>query len=194
METEKLNHILLGYLTQTVKAVRAMSKAGEGKEILGGIPGRPEDLEIRVDRVGDEIIKKLLLKNGVKAEIFSESENGSIKTGKGKADLYVSIDPFDNTILFFTGFRHTWYTVLSFFDRERNFLCGGIGDILNEKAHISDGKTTFVLGLHDGTKIPVSPSSRKTLQEPLVLASYIMSSQYSLKFFDVFPVETEDES
>src|SRR3989338_10614763 len=157
METKKLNHILLEYLTQSVKGVRAMSKAGEGKEVLGGIPGRPEDLELRVDRVGEEIIQELLLKNGVQAEVFSESENGSIKIGKGEAELSVSIDPFDNTILYFTGFRHAWYTAITFYDKKRKPLCAGMADILDGKAWIFDGTDTFLLDMKTKAKRAISP-------------------------------------
>jgi fructose-1,6-bisphosphatase/inositol monophosphatase family enzyme len=186
METKKLNRILLEYLYQTVKAVRAMSKAGKGKEILGGIPGRPEDLELRVDRVGEEIIKKLLLENKVQAEIFSESENGSIKIGKGEAELYISMDPFDNTILYFTGFRHAWYTALTFYDKKRKPICVGIGDILDGKAWIFDGEETFLLDMATRAKRTVSPHSHKFLKGPISLASYLMSSQYSVKFLRHF--------
>ncbi len=186
METEKLNKILLEYIFQTVKTVRAMSKAGDGKEILGGIPGRPEDLELGVDRVGEEIIKKLLLENGIQAEIFSESENGSMKVGKGGADIYVSIDPFDNTILFFTGFRHTWYTAITFYDKERKPICAGIGDILDEKAWIFDGKKTFLLDMATLASRAIFPHPHKVAKGPISLATYLMSSQYSVKFISVF--------
>ena len=186
METKKLNHILLEYLTQTVKTVRAMSITGEGKEILGGIPGRPEDLELRVDRVGEEIIKELLLKNGVQAEVFSESENGSMKVGKGEAELYVSIDPFDNTILFFTGFRHAWYTAITFYDKQRKPICAGVADILDAKAWIFDGEKTFLLDMVTHAKRAVSPHPHKVAQGPISLASYLMSSQYSAKFLNTF--------
>lgn len=186
METQKLNRILLKYLAETVKTVRAMSRAGEGKEILGGIPGRPEDLELRVDRVGEEIIQKLLRENEVQAEIFSESENGSVKVGKGEAELSISVDPFDNTILFFTGFRHAWYTAITFYDKGRKPICAGIADILDEKAWIFDGKITFLLDMVTRAQRPVSPHPHKLAKGPISLATYLMSSQYSVKFLHTF--------
>lgn len=186
METQKLNRILLEYLAETVKTVRAMSQAGEGKEVLGGIPGRPEDLELRVDRVGEEIIQKLLRENEVQAEIFSESENGSVKVGKGETELIVSIDPFDNTILFFTGFRHAWYTAITFYDKDRKPICAGIGDILDEKAWIFDGEKTFLLDMVTRAQRAISPHPHKLAKGPISLATYLMSSQYSVKFLNAF--------
>ncbi len=186
MDKTLVLRILQEYLKETIEEVRAMSKAGEGKEILGEIPGRPEDLELRVDRVGEKIIKKLLLQNGVRAEIFSESENGSIKVGKGEAELYVSIDPFDNTILFFTGFRHTWYTALTFYNKKRKPICAGIADILDGKAWIFDGEKTFLFDMVTRAQHAVFPHPHKILKGPISLASYLMSSQYSVKFFHHF--------
>ena len=37
-----------------------------------------------------------------------------------------------------------------------------------------------------GEKKKIEPASRKKLTEPIVLSSYIMSSQYSPKFLDIF--------
>jgi fructose-1,6-bisphosphatase/inositol monophosphatase family enzyme len=126
------------------------------------------------------------VKNGVQAEIFSESENGSMKVGKGEADLSISIDPFDNTILYFTGFRHAWYTVITFYDKKRKPLCAGIADILDGKAWIFDGKDTFLLDMKTKARRAVSPHPHKLLKGPVALASYLMSSQYSVKFLHYF--------
>ncbi len=185
MEKEILQRILIEYLQETVAKIRTIAAQGGGKKILGSVIARPDDVEIEIDPVGEVILRGLLEKHKQSATIFSEPENGDIQVGD-KPDFYGALDPFDNSILFLRGFEHNWYTVLSFFDKERNFLCGGVGDILNEKAYISDGMTTFLLGLRDGKKTILHPSSQRTLEGSLVLATYLMSSQYSSKFLDVF--------
>jgi len=186
IEIQKLNTIVLSYLLETARAVRHMALQGKGKGVLGEVPNRPEDLEVEIDRVGERIIKSLLLKHGVSAHILSECENEVVGAKKKAADLYVAIDPFDNTVLFFTGFRHTWYTALTFFNKQRKPLCGGIVDILDQKAWIFNGKKTFLLDILTKTKQAVSPCIRTKAQGPIVLASYVMSSQYSVKFFQNF--------
>jgi len=183
MENQKISNLLIEYLTETTKAVREKAVKGEGRQILGEVINRPEDIEIGIDRVGEDILEKLLKKHKLKATIFSEPENRDIKNGD---HLYGSIDPFDGSALFLKGLEHNWYTVLSFYDKERKPISTGIADILNEKFYILDAKGNYLLDMKSGQKDKISPSGRKKLSEPVVLASYLMKSVYSAKFLDIF--------
>ena len=146
---------------------------------------RPEDIEIGIDRVGEDILERLLEKHDLKATIFSEPEGRDIENGDDP-DFYGSIDPFDGSVLYLRGFEQNWYSALSFYDKERKPLTTGIADILNEKFYITEEDGNYLLDTNSGQKRKISPSSRKTLSEPIVLASYLMSSQYSSKFLDIF--------
>jgi len=170
-------------LTETTREVRKKAAKGEGRQILGEVINRPEDIEIGIDRVGEEILEELLKKHNVKATIFSEPEARDIENGD---HLYGSIDPFDGSVLFLRGFEHNWYSALSFYDKERKPIATGITDILNGKFYISDKDGNYIIDMNSGQKKKISPSSRKSLKEPIVLASYLMSSQYSSKFLDIF--------
>jgi len=185
MERQKIKKLLIEYLTKTVTEIKKRASAGQGKEILGPVINRPEDIEIGIDRVGEEVLEKLLKKNKLNATVFSEPDGRDIKVGK-EPQFLGSIDPFDGSVLFLRGFEHNWYTALSFFDKEKKPICCGIGDILNEKLYISDESGNYVLDPKTGEKSEITPSKRKKLTEPLVLASYLMSSQYSTKFLDIF--------
>ena len=185
IDNKEIKNLLLDYLTETTKEVKKKLAAGKGREILGEVINRPEDIEIGIDRVGEDILEKLLKKHKVKATIFSEPEDRDIKNGDSP-DFYGSIDPFDGSVLFLRGFEHNWYTVLSFYDRKRRPISTGISDILNEKFYLTDNYGNYLLDIKNGNKKKILPSKRKDLREPLVLASYIMSSQYSNKFFDIF--------
>jgi len=185
MDYQKIKNLLVDYLTETTKEIKKRAAAGQGREILGSVINRPEDVEIGIDRVGEEILERLLKKYELNATVFSEPDGRDIKVG-GEPEFFGSIDPFDGSVLFLRGFEHNWYTVLSFFDKERNPICCGVGDILNEKLYVSDEKGNYVLDLKTGKRSEMIPSKRKKLTEPLVLASYLMSSQYSTKFLDIF--------
>jgi len=186
MEYQKITNLVIDYLTETTKEVRKKAEKGEGRQILGEVINRPEDIEIGIDRVGEEVLKRLLIKKyNIKATVFSEPEGRDIENGDNP-EIYGSIDPFDGSVLFLRGFEHNWYTVLSFYDRERNPICCGIADILNEKFYLSNEGGNYVLDRKTGQKRKILPSSRKKLSEPIVLASYVMSSQYSSKFLDIF--------
>jgi len=186
MNYPKIKNLLIDYLTQTTKEVRKRAVKGEGRKILGEVINRPEDVEIGIDRVGEEILRGLAKKYKLKATIFSEPDNRDIKTGGENPDIYGSIDPFDGSVLFLRGFEHSWYTALSFYDKEKNPLATGIADILNEKFYIMNNGENYLLDMKNGGKKKIYPSSRKKITEPIVLASYVMSSQYSSKFLDIF--------
>jgi len=183
MQKDTIKNLLIEYLTETARVVRERAAKGRGKEILGEVINRPEDIEIGIDRVGEEILEKLLKKHQIKATVFSEPENRDITNG---AELYGSIDPFDGSMLFLRGFDHNWYTALSFFDKEKNPICCGIADILNEKFYINEENGNYLMDIKSGKKQKISPLKRKKLSEPIVLASYLMSSQYSAKFLAIF--------
>ena len=183
MQKQKIGDLLIEYLTETTKEVREKAAKGDGKQILGEVINRPEDIDIGIDKVGEEILERLLKKYNVKATIFSEPEARDIKNGD---HLYGAVDPFDGSVLFLRGFEQNWYTALSFYDRERKPISTGIADILNQKFYINENKENYLLDIVSGQKKKISPSSRKKLTDPIVLASYLMSSQYSREFLDIF--------
>ena len=185
MLNQKIKDLLIEYLTETTREVRKKAANGQGRQILGEVINRPEDIEVGIDRVGEEILEKLLKKHNIKATIFSEPDGRNIENGDGP-DFYGSIDPFDGSVLFLRGFEHNWYSALSFYDKERKPVATGIADILNEKFYIGDEDENYIIDMNSGQKKKISPSSRKSLKEPIVLASYLMSSQYSSKFLDIF--------
>ncbi len=185
MENQKLNNLLTEYLTEITKKVRQKAAKGEGREIIGDVINRPEDIEIGIDRVGEDILARLLKKYNLKATIFSEPEGRDIENGD-HPDFYGSIDPFDGSVLYLRGFEHNWYSALSFYDKERKPIAAGIADILNQKFYLTGKNENYVLNINNGQKKKITPSSRKKLTEPLVLASYVMSSRYSSKFLDIF--------
>ncbi|MDO8436456.1 MAG: inositol monophosphatase family protein [bacterium] len=180
---EKIKEVLIEYLTETVKEVKKRAAQGRGREILGEVINRPEDLEIGIDRVGEDILESLLKKNQLKATIYSEPEGRDIENGN---DFYGAIDPFDGSALFLKGFEHNWYTALSFYDEERKPIATGIADILNEKFYIMEGGQVYLLDQKTGEKKDISPSKRDKLTGPIVLASYMMKPIYSTKFLEFF--------
>lgn len=185
MNNQKIKNLLIEYLTETTKEVRKRAANGEGREILGEVINRPEDIEIGIDRVGEEILGKLLKKHDLKATIFSEPDGRDIENGDDP-EIYGSIDPFDGSVLYLRGFEQNWYSALSFYNKERRPIATGIVDILNQRFYLTEEDGNYLIDTNNGQKKKISPSGRKKLSEPVVLASYLMSSQYSSKFLDIF--------
>lgn len=183
MEDKKIKNLLLDYLTETTKEVKKRASLGEGREILGEVINRPEDIDIGIDKVGEEILEKILKNNKIAATIFSEPEARDIKNGN---HVYGAIDPFDGSALYLKGLEHNWYTALSFYREDKSPICTGISDIINEKFYISGEEGNYLLDMKSGKEKKIFPSSRKKITEPIVLATYLMKSLYSVKFFEIF--------
>ncbi|PJB99004.1 MAG: hypothetical protein CO078_00155, partial [Candidatus Nealsonbacteria bacterium CG_4_9_14_0_8_um_filter_36_17] len=60
MNNPKIKNLLIEYLTETTKEVRKRAEKGEGRQILGEVINRPEDIDIGIDKVGEEILEQLL--------------------------------------------------------------------------------------------------------------------------------------
>lgn len=178
---ETTRKLVKEYLSKAIKEIRKVADAGEGKKVLGETINRPEDLEISIDRVGEEVLENILKEHRVEATVFSEPENRDIENGN---HIYGAIDPFDGSMLFLRDIPHNWYTVLSFFDKDRNPLVTGIGDILNNRYYITEEDGNYLVS--GDKKKKVFPSKKKSLKDSVVLASYIMSSEYSPKFLNFF--------
>ncbi|PIR72313.1 MAG: hypothetical protein COU42_01745 [Candidatus Nealsonbacteria bacterium CG10_big_fil_rev_8_21_14_0_10_36_24] len=183
MANQDLKNLAVEYLIETTREVKKIASRGEGRQVLGETINRPEDLEIGIDRIGEDILENLLKKHKIKATVFSEPENRDIKNG---GEIYGSVDPFDGSMLYLRGFEHSWYTALSFFDKKREPLCCGIADIINEKYYFTEDDGNYLVSMKTKEKKKICPATRKKLTEPIVLSSYIMSSQYSPKFLDIF--------
>lgn len=184
-QNQIIKKLVIGYLIEATKEIRKRALKGEGKEIVGEVINRPEDLEIGIDRVGEEVLERLIKEYNLNATIYSEPEARDIKNGD-HPDFYGSIDPFDGSMLYLRGLKHNWYTVLTLFDKEKKPICTGVSDILNEEFYLSSEEGNYLLDMKTGQKKQIAPSQKTELTEPLVLASYVMSSRYSSKFLDAF--------
>ena len=178
---EKTRKVVKEYLIRATEEIKKTASLGGGKKVLGETINRPEDLEIAIDRVGEEVLADILKKYQVEATVFSEPENRDIKNGN---HIYGAIDPFDGSMLFLRDIPHNWYTVLSFFDKDGSPLVCGVADILNNKYYLTEEDGNYAV--FGDQKKKIFPSKRKSLKDSIVLASYIMSSEYSPKFLDFF--------
>lgn len=180
--SKKIRRVLEEYFIQTTAKVKKYSERGFGKRVLGKVKGRPEDEKISIDRIGEEILEKLLERHKLPALVFSE--HGVL--GNRKPEIFGALDPFDGSKLFQRGFEHMWYTVLSFYQLDGTPISCGIADILNEKVYFNASKENYLISLRDGNRKRIFPPLEKKREENLVLASYLMSSEYSTQFIKFY--------
>jgi fructose-1,6-bisphosphatase/inositol monophosphatase family enzyme len=181
---KKIKDVLIEYLSETTDELRRIAKKQGGRQILAEVANRPDDVEIAIDRVGEKVLAKILKKHKLKAVVFSEPREREIGS-QAEPEIYGSLDPFDGTVLYLKGFEENWYTCLSFYNKKGEPLATGIADVLNKTFYITGEKGNYILKY--GQKRAIFPSQRKsTADKNFVLASFVMSSVYSKKFFDVF--------
>ena len=181
---KKTSDLLREYLIKTIDVVGKMVEEGKGKEITGDVKNRPEDFETSIDLVGEKILEELIEKYKLPILIFPEHNKSLGK--KENPEIFGALDSFDGTKLFYNGFEHMWYSVLSFYDKESNPIFGGVADILREKLYLSEEGGNYLVSLNSNKKEKIFPSKVKSLSQNPTIASYIMSNQYFPKFFRYF--------
>lgn len=153
----KIEKVLKDYLFQTTEKVRQRAEKGYGKRVIGKVRGRPEDEEISIDKVGEDILERLLEKYKLPVLVFFEHR----VLGKRKPEFFGALDPFDGSKLFQRGFEHMWYTALSFYRIDGEPIATGIADILNEKFYLNLSKENYLFSLKDGQKTRIFPLREK---------------------------------
>lgn len=158
--------------------VLEQARQGLGREVVGAVPGRPEteDVEIGIDSRCDEILLECLSSAGVSAQVYSE--HGADVVGSGEPEFVVAVDPFDGSGLYRRGIPAEWWSVASYFDVTGNPLGGVAVDILRDELYVADEEGVTVGAVHDGVRVPVTPSGRKSLDEGVTLAAYLMQPSY----------------
>jgi fructose-1,6-bisphosphatase/inositol monophosphatase family enzyme len=184
MGEKRIANLLIEYLKKVSKEVKKKAFKGEGRKILGDVINRPEDVEIEIDRIGEKVLRNLLKKYRLRAIVFSEG--GRKIESSASPEFYGALDPFDGSVLYLKGFEHNWYSALSFYDKERKPIAGGIVDILNEKIYFAQRKENYLLEIDRGKRRKIFPKKVNKPKESLVLASYLMSSRYFSKLIDFF--------
>lgn len=180
---DRVNRVVFSYLMASTKTLRGLVNQGKGRQVVGAVQNRPEDDEIGIDRVGEEILKTLLNRHGLKAQVFSEHS----VFGSEAPEVYAALDPFDNSGEYRRGLDTSPYTVVSFFDLLSRPIAGGIGDLVRNRLFLSRGGKNYCYDLLEKRLTPISPARTTTIKDQeFVLASYVGSNEYYPKFYQRF--------
>lgn len=172
------------YLKETIETVLLLAEEGEGRQIHGKVEGRllTEDVELTIDRTCEDIFYNLLRKSELPVQVYSEHGTQEHSC----PDYFCAIDPFDGSALFCLGHWFEWYSALSFYDRDCNPLVGGIADILRRRIYIADceRRACWFLDLDSNRRSRIFPAKKKTIDDQIKMASYLMNPGYLLSWVD----------
>lgn len=183
---EEAGRVLLSYAQVAIPPLRDMVRKGEGKQVLGDVPGRPEDEQLQIDSAGEHILTGVIRREKI-SPAFVFGEHNDYPLGNGESRVFFTIDSFDNTSQYKRGLDTPPYTVVGAYDKDGNRLGAIIGDIKDRKAYINSNGENFLLDLESGEKKKIIKSERVTIDDPnITIASYLGSNEYSNDFLESF--------
>lgn len=160
--------------------VLRLAEQGGGREVLGGVSGRPEeeDVYMGIDEQCQKLFVEVVQARGLSMEVVSE--HGIFTIGEGVPHVRCLLDPFDGTDQFRRGIRESWYSVFSIVDRATlRPLFGATLDILGGRLYLASSDGVKVVSLQTGVEISCSSRASVRLRDG-VLASYKGRAKYLL--------------
>ncbi|MBI2031652.1 MAG: hypothetical protein HYT08_03490 [Candidatus Levybacteria bacterium] len=191
--TVRTRRVINDYARESIKALYPTVRRGEGKVIIGSVPGRPEDDQLGIDSYGEDLLANLIRDIQLPAIVLGE-HNPPTFTEFGQPQVIIPIDAFDNSSEYMRGLDTPVYTVVSAYSLDGKPIAGAVCNIRDRKAFIAHDGGVYELD----TEMPdhysqVFASRRTTLKDDkATIASYLGSKEYSLKFFKHFGKMIED--
>ena len=178
--------VLLSYAQKAIPLLRDMVRKGEGKQVLGSVPGRLEDEQLSIDADGEHILTNVIREEKV-SPAFVFGEHNDYPLGNGESRLFFTIDSFDNTSQYKRGLDTPPYTVVGAYDKDGNRLGAVIGDIKDRKAYVNINGENFLWDLESGERKKITKSERTTTTDAqITIATYLGSNEYSKEFLRFF--------
>lgn len=179
----KTEGVAYQYLRLSTKELGLWVKEGKGGQVVGDVQNRPEDEEIEIDRVGENILEALLQNHQLPAFVYSEHRNFGSQSPK----IFGALDPFDNSSEYKRGLDTPVYTVLSFYDVDGNPIAGGVGDMVRQRLFFNSRGQNFEEDLKTKRRKQIFPADTTSIRDKdFVLASYVGSNVYNSKLYHYF--------
>jgi len=174
-------NIALSYIKESLPQLHIAVSKGIGRNVVGSVIGRPEDEEIGIDKIGENVITGIIERENLPLQVYSEHADPFIGLREG-AKLRAALDPFDNSSEYKRGLPTPVFTCMSLYDLDNNPLAGAIANLETNKVYLSiEGKNYVIDDFLKGTPPRrIFKSERKSIRdEGATIAMYTGSNQYS---------------
>ena len=174
-------NIALSYIKESLPQLHIAVSKGIGRNVVGSVMGRPEDEEIGIDKIGENVITGIIERESLPLQVYSEHADPFIGPRTG-AKLRAALDPFDNSSEYKRGLPTPVFTCMSLYDLDSNPLAGVIANLETNKVYLSiEGKNYVIDDFLKGTPPRrIFKSERKSIKdEGATIAMYTGSNQYS---------------
>ncbi len=174
-------NIALSYIKESLPQLHIAVGRGVGRNVVGSVIGRPEDEEIGIDKIGENVITGIIERESLPLQVYSEHADPFIGPIEG-AKLRAALDPFDNSSEYKRGLPTPVFTCMSLYDLNNNPLAGVIANLETNKVYLSiEGKNYVIDDFLKGTPPRrIFKSERKSIRdEGVTITMYTGSNQYS---------------
>ncbi len=180
--------IFSDYAQRANLILHPMVEKGEGKNVLGSVPGRPDDEQYQIDAMGEAILINFVRDATLPALVFGE--HNIYDHSDGKPQVIFAIDSYDNSTEYSMGLDTPVYSVLGAYNPDGSPIGAVILDIRGQKAYVSIKKVNHIIDLSSIGRPPQEieplPMINSIQDDRLTIATYLGSNDYSLKFVDNF--------
>ncbi|MCL4419033.1 hypothetical protein M1146_02930 [Patescibacteria group bacterium] len=186
----KTRRIFIDYALKSSHILNPMVRDGQGRASLGSVPGRPNDEQLAIDAIGENILTSLIRDHGLPALVLGE--HNTYDFSDGKPEVIFPIDAFDNTSEYKRGLDTPVYSVIGAYNPDGSPIGAVIVDIREQKAFASVRKENYILDVSSPNmpshmeKMEPTPTRGSIKDDGLTIATYLGSNEYSLKFFNFF--------
>lgn len=173
--------IALSYIKESLPQLHIAVSKGIGRNVVGSVIGRPEDEEIGIDKIGENVITAIIERENLPLQVYSEHADPFIGPISG-AKFRAALDPFDNSSEYKRGLPTPVFTCMSLYDLDNNPLAGVIANLETDKVYLSIGGKNYVIDdfLKGTPPRRIFKSERKsTKDEGATIAMYTGSNQHS---------------
>lgn len=187
--TNRANSVLVLFAEKSVQVLGAMIREGEGRHVLGSVPERPEDEQLGIDAIGENILGRAVERLGLPCLILGEhNQFRYVNASEGTPHVILPTDPFDNSSEYKRGLDTPPYAVTGAYHQSDGEPIGAVvADLRNDIVYVAVGGQTHRRDLRTGKTEPIIKSKRTTLRDDnATLATYLGSKEYSLRFWEIF--------
>lgn len=191
----RANIVMEQYVERVLPSLYTMVTRGQGKEDLGSVPNRPEESQLLIDSVGQDMLRNITRDADLPAHILGEHGRQDL-AGNSENYVHFAQDPLDNTSQHKRGLPGGIFSVVSSYDQQHNPIGGVVIDIKAKKAYMNiNGEASLVyFEIDEPTqtarvleKETISRSQRETLIDPnATLSTFLGEKEYSLPFLKDF--------
>lgn len=184
----RANRVLALFAARSIQVLGAMVRRGEGRHVLGAVPERPEDEQLGIDAIGENILGRVVEELRLPCLILGEhNQFRYVNASQETPHVILPTDPFDNSSEYKRGLDTPPYAVTAAYHTNGEPIGAVVADLRTEIVYVAAERQTYRKDLRTSEMVKIEKSERSTLLvDDATLATYLGSNEYSVRFWEIF--------